>query len=154
MACPTPSSSRRVGSGFRRMEGSGFARHRRSSRSLQHQLPASQASFHSASTASTGVSAVRDSPHRVLGINELLEKILRDLVPSAQHAAWNVSVTWRRMMAYILRTSYRDPYPCSAVEHGQAIQANLQWLQPSQDELVHLEMVDSFSQEIPLQLNG
>jgi hypothetical protein len=79
---------------------------------------ASQASVYTASTASTGASAVRGSPHRVLGINELLEKILRDLAPSAQHAAWNVSVTWRRMMAYILLTSYRDPYHCSAVEHG------------------------------------
>jgi hypothetical protein len=50
----------------------------------------SQASF---DTTSTEASAIRGYPHRVLGINELLEKILRNLAPSAQYASWNVSVT-------------------------------------------------------------
>jgi hypothetical protein len=59
------------------------------------------------------------------------------------------------MMAYILRTPYRVPYPCPPVEHGQAIQKNLQWLQPPPDEIEYLEeTIDSFSQEIPLVMNG
>jgi hypothetical protein len=76
----------------------------------------SRVSLHTTSTASTEANAVRGCPNRVLGVNELLEEILRNLAPCAQYAAWDVSVSWRRMKAYILRTSYRTPYPCPPYE--------------------------------------
>jgi hypothetical protein len=123
------------------MEGSRFARYRRMSRSLQHQLSRFSSLVSYRTIASRGASAVRGSPHRVLGINELLEKILRDLAPSAQYAAWNVSISGTHNTKLI-----SSPYPCPPVEHGQVIQANLQRLQPSQDEIGHLEeTVDRFS---------
>ncbi|KAI4610198.1 hypothetical protein J4E83_008424 [Alternaria metachromatica] len=82
-------------------------------------------------------------PHRALGIKELLEQILRYATPSAQYAAWNVSKGWRDMVRYILQTQFRIPYPCGPVEYGDAIQPDLNWLQPSDSEIARFqEIVD------------
>ncbi|KAI4695719.1 hypothetical protein J4E81_006047 [Alternaria sp. BMP 2799] len=80
-------------------------------------------------------------PHRALGIKELLEQILRYATPSTQYAAWNVSKGWREMVRYILQTQFRIPYPCGPVEYGDAIQPDLNWLQPSDSEIAKFQEV-------------
>ena len=84
-----------------------------------------------------------DRAHRALHVNEILENILRHATPSSQYAAWNVSVAWRDMIAFILKSQYRSHIPCSPVDYDQLVNIKIQWLQPSALEIAHTtEVVD------------
>ncbi|KAI4673402.1 uncharacterized protein J4E84_011127, partial [Alternaria hordeiaustralica] len=78
-------------------------------------------------------------PHRALGVKELLEQILRELMPSTLYVAWNVSKGWRDMVSYILQTRFHSPHPCAPVDHGESIQPGLGWMQPSESEIVEFQ---------------
>ena len=77
--------------------------------------------------------------HRALDVVELLEQILSHASPRTHYAAWNVSRHWREVVVHTLDTQYRVPYPCAAVEHGDAIPPSLKWLPPSNDEVTELQ---------------
>jgi len=84
--------------------------------------------------------------HRALCVSEILENILRHATPSSQYAAWNVSVAWRDMIAFILKSQYRSHIPCSPVDYDQLVDIKIQWLQPSAPEIAHTaEVVDMIS---------
>jgi hypothetical protein len=92
------------------------------------------------------------SVHRLLLIPELLELILRQATPQAQHTAWNVDRLWRRTIEHILAYECRSYYPCSPVEYGDRIdiQTGISWMQPSDDEIAHVEQETATASQRPL----
>jgi len=89
------------------------------------------------------------SARRVFDIPELLEMILRYATTDSQYAAWNVDVSWRRTIRYILESRYHSHHPCLPVNHGQRIDRELFWLQPTEQEIIDIEhAILSLRQEI------
>jgi len=79
------------------------------------------------------------SARRVFDIPELLEMILRYATTDSQYAAWNVDVSWRQTIRYILASRYHSHHPCPPVNHGQRIDRQLSWLQPTEQEIIDIE---------------
>jgi len=51
------------------------------------------------------------SARRVFDIPELLEMILRYATTDSQYAAWNVELSWRQTICYILASRYHSHHP-------------------------------------------
>ena len=79
------------------------------------------------------------SARRVFEIPELLEMILRYATTDSQYAAWNVDVSWRQTIRYILVSDYHSHHPCPPVDHGQTIDRELSWLQPTEQKIIEIE---------------
>ena len=92
------------------------------------------------------------SVHRLLLIPELLELILRQATPQAQHTAWNVNRLWRRTVEHILAYEYRSYHPWPPVEYGDRIdiQTGISWVQPPDDEIAHVEQETATASQRPL----
>ncbi|KAL1799431.1 hypothetical protein ACET3X_003468 [Alternaria dauci] len=90
--------------------------------------------------------------HRLLLIPELLELILRQATPQAQHTAWNVSRFWRKTLEHILAYQYRSRYPCPPVGYGERIdiQKGISWMQPSDDDIARVEQETVNASQRPL----
>jgi len=79
------------------------------------------------------------SARRVFDIPELLEMILRYAITDSQYAAWNIDVSWRQTTRYIFASRYHSHHPCPPVNHGQRIDRELSWLQPTEQEIIDIE---------------
>lgn len=77
--------------------------------------------------------------HPLFGVTELLENILRNTTLGTLYAAWNVSKSWRDITKLILQTHCQTPHPCLPIKHGDAIEQNLMWLRPSENQLAQVE---------------
>jgi hypothetical protein len=64
----------------------------------------------------------------------MLESIIRFAEPTSQLNSFRVSVSWQSNPKYIINQSYRTPYPCLPVEHGQLLDPSLDRLRPTQNE--------------------
>ena len=78
--------------------------------------------------------------HSALHIAEILEIIVGLLDPESMLTLRAVSTTLRATVSAVLELQYRKNYPCGPIKYYEKIPQDLDWMKPTEAEIVELEL--------------
>ena len=86
-------------------------------------------------TVESSDSSALPEVHRALFITEILENILCHVGQDDMSAVVEVCHTWCDTAAYMLRTTFREHWPCAPIEYGQIAESNVPSRRPNPEDL-------------------